>query len=108
MDDMTRAAFKRLLDLARSDTGQARRAANFILAWWNAEGLGGFDLTDLFGQDEAIAKDMATVFAWMASRSNAIYPDEYRSEVEGLIDAWRPGVWARSNGSILADSPASA
>lgn len=68
LDDRTRAAFERLLDLARSDTGQARRAANFILAWWNAESLGGFDLTDLFAQDEAIAKDMATVFAWIASR----------------------------------------
>jgi hypothetical protein len=28
----TRAAFERVLDLANSDTGQARRAASFILA----------------------------------------------------------------------------
>ncbi len=75
MDDKTRAAFERLLDLARSDTGQARRAANFILAWWNAESLGGFDIADLFAQDAAIAADMATVFAWIAHRSNAVYPD---------------------------------
>ncbi|CAN7614251.1 DUF7673 family protein [Devosia sp. LjRoot3] len=108
MDDMTRAAFERLLDLARSDTGQARRAANFILAWWNAESLGAFDIAELFGQDETIAKDMATVFAWIASRSNATYPDEYRSEIEGLIEAWRPEVWARSKGSLLAGSPVSA
>lgn len=33
MDDWTRGAFERLLALAQSDTGQSRRAANFILAW---------------------------------------------------------------------------
>jgi hypothetical protein len=108
MDDITRAAFERLLDLARSDTGQARRAANFILAWWNAESLGGFDIADLFALDVAIAADMATVFAWIAHRSNAVYPDEYRCEIEGIIEAWRPEVWARSQGSAAADSPASA
>lgn len=108
MDDTTRGAFERLLDLARSDTGQARRAANFILAWWNAESLGGFDIADLFAQDAAIATDMATVFAWIAHRSNAVYPDEYRSEIEGIIEAWRPEVWARSQESAAADSPASA
>lgn len=107
MDDTTRAAFGRLLDLARSDTGQARRAANFILAWWNAESLGAFDIADLFSLDSAIANDMATVFAWIARRSNAIYPEEYRLEIEGLIEAWRPEVWARSLGSVSADSPAS-
>lgn len=96
MDENTRAAFERLLDLARSDTGQARRAASFILAWWNAESLGGFDITDLFAVDAAIGRDMAIVFEWIARRSNAIYPEEYRSEIENLIEAWRPEVWARS------------
>ena len=97
----------RRLDFARSDTGQARRAANFILAWWNAESLGGFDIADLFAQDAAVAADMATVFAWIAHRSNAVYPDEYRGEIESLIELWRPEVWARSKGSVAADSPAS-
>ena len=107
MDDTTRAAFERLLDLARSDTGQARRAANFILAWWNAESLGGFDIAELFGQDTAIAADMAKVFGWIAGRSNAVYPEEYRIEIEGLIEAWRPQVWARSKESASADIPVS-
>ncbi|WP_458363772.1 DUF7673 family protein [Brucella intermedia] len=62
MDDWTRCAFERLLALAQRDTGQSRRAANFILAWWNADGLGGFDFADLFGVDSAIAADMGTVF----------------------------------------------
>lgn len=59
MDDWTRAAFERLLKLAQSDTHQSRRAANFLLAWWNADSLGAFDPADLFGVDSAIAADMA-------------------------------------------------
>ncbi|WP_425474078.1 DUF7673 family protein [Sphingomonas montanisoli] len=54
-------ALDRLFDLAASDTGQARRAANFLLAWWNAQDNGGFDLADLFGVDHAVAADMAVV-----------------------------------------------
>ena len=55
MDNETRAAFERLLRIALTDTHQANRVANFVLAWWNAESLGGFDLADLFAVDAAIA-----------------------------------------------------
>ena len=30
------AALERLIGVAQSDTGQSRRAADFLLAWWNA------------------------------------------------------------------------
>jgi len=93
----TRAAFERLLAVARTDTGQARRVANFLLAWWNAESLGGFDLTELFAVDEAIALDMAAVFSWLATQESAVYPTEYRSELEVLIREWRPEVWEQSS-----------
>ena len=96
MDDTTRAALERLFDLARGNTGQARRAANFLLAWWNADSLGGFDLADLFSVDGAVAADMALVFAHVASLSVAAYPDEYRAEIEAIIRLWRPEVWARA------------
>lgn len=96
MDDWTRAAFERLLTLAQSDTGQARRAANFLLAWWNAESLGAFDLADLFGVDSTIAADMATVFTWLAAQGTAVYPTEYRAPIEKLIAEWRPEVWAKA------------
>lgn len=96
MDELTCAAFERLIDLAKSDTGQSRRVANFILAWWNADSLGGFDIADLFALDAAIAADMATVFSWVASRSNAEYPNDYRSDIDAIIEAWRPVVWAQS------------
>ncbi|WP_239801885.1 hypothetical protein [Aquamicrobium sp. NLF2-7] len=96
MDLETRFAFERLLDLARSDTGQARRAADFVLAWWNEASLGRFDMTDLFAVDPDIAEAMATVFSWLSRQSNAVYPTEYRTEMEALIQEWRPDVWAQS------------
>lgn len=99
MDDWTRAAFERLLNLAQSDTGQSRRAANFLLAWWNADSLGGFDMADLFGVDSAIAADMGMVFTWLAGQDVASYPTEYRAAIEALIEQWRPDVWARIKAS---------
>lgn len=91
-----RAAFERLLKIARSDTGQARRTAAFILAWWNADSLGGFDLANLFAVDQAIANDMGTVFNCLARQSQPFYPEEYKAEIEAVIEAWRPEVLAES------------
>ncbi|WP_370360603.1 DUF7673 family protein [Shinella sumterensis] len=96
MTDHERASFERLLKIARSDTGQSRRVAAFILAWWNAGALGGFDLADLFGVDQAIAADMGTVFVCLGRQSEAFYPNEYRTEIEAIIEAWRPEIWASS------------
>jgi hypothetical protein len=39
-------ALERLLRIARGDTGQSRRVANFLLAWHNAEENGGWDPVD--------------------------------------------------------------
>lgn len=96
MDETTRTAFERLLHIARGDTHQSRRVANFVLAWWNADSLGGFDLADLFAVDAAIAQDMAQVFGHVASLSAAEYPSEHRAEIEAVIAQWRPDVWTRS------------
>ena len=70
--------------------------ANFILAWWNADDLSGFDLADIYAVDRAIGQDMATVFTWLAGRSAAEYPDAYRAEIEAIIRLRRPEVWARA------------
>ncbi|MDI4667161.1 MULTISPECIES: DUF7673 family protein [Xanthobacter] len=96
MDETTRAGFERLFTIARSDTGQSRRVAGFVLAWWNAIDLGGFDIADLFAVDNAIAHDMATVFAYVAGRPVAEYPEAYRTEIEDVIRQWRPDVGARA------------
>lgn len=37
------SAIRRLMTIASQDTGQSRRVANFLLAWHNAEGNGGWD-----------------------------------------------------------------
>ena len=60
-------ALERLIDIARGDTGQSRKVANFLLAWWNAEECGGFDLTEVWGVDRSIAADMLSVFALLAA-----------------------------------------
>lgn len=83
-------AFRRLLRLAASDTGQARRVANFILAWWNAGDCGGFDLTDLWNVDAPIAADMAIVFAWIGTSGAQTYPEHHGREIEDLVRLWRP------------------
>ena len=46
-------ALERLLRIARQDTGQARRVADFLLAWHNAEENGGWNLVDLWSVDAA-------------------------------------------------------
>ena len=51
------AAVRRLLEVTRQDTGQSKRVADFLLSRWNATACGGFDPTDLWCVDEALAID---------------------------------------------------
>lgn len=83
-------ALQRLLLVAASDTGQSRKVANFLLAWWNAETCGGFDLTDLWGLDASLRNDAITVFG-MVARVNS-YPDTagFKAEFERMVADWRP------------------
>lgn len=90
MDDNVSSSLDRLLTIARTDSGQARRVANFLLAWWNAEEHGGFDLTDLANVDRTIAEDMATIFTSLAQSPAVYYPDNRRAEIEQIIARWRP------------------
>ena len=90
MEDRVRFALQKLIDIAKNDTGQARRVANFILAWWNADVHGGFDLIDLANVDRDVSEAMATVFTWLARQSDVEYPYAYRSEIEQIIARWRP------------------
>ena len=85
-----KAALERLIAIAQSDTGQARRVADFLLAWWNAGECGGFDLTNVCGVDASIAEDMVIVFGFVA-RANA-YPDAlgFNAEFQSIVRGWRP------------------
>jgi len=90
LPDKSRAALERLIEIAQSDTGQSRIVANFLLAWWNAQECGGFDLAEVWGVDTDIALDMLRVFALVAERHQ--YPDNmgYGTQFEAIVRAWRP------------------
>jgi hypothetical protein len=96
MEPATWAALERLIEVARGDTHQSRYAANFLLAWWNAGELGGFDLTDTWGVDAAIREDMITLFGFVARHSE--YPSAYsfRSEFEDLVRLWQSDFIAKT------------
>lgn len=83
-------ALIRLLDIAVRDTGQSRRVADFLLAWWNAGICGGFDITAAWSLDDSIAEDVIAVFG-LAVRSNS-YPDTlgYGEKFKRAVNAWRP------------------
>lgn len=61
------AAIARLLDIARSDTGQSQRAADFLLAWWNGDDLGHFPVLHLANCDTEISEDMLVIMAYLAN-----------------------------------------
>lgn len=90
MDTETTAAIERLLKIAEHDTGQSGRVAGFLLAWWNAETCGGFDITNAWGCDDVIVQDMVRVFTYAATHRN--YPDAlgFGPQFEQIVRLWRP------------------
>ena len=86
-----RNALDRLIEIARSNTGQARRVANFLLAWWNGEDCGHFPIADLFGVDATIATHMTTIIGFLGQHEGAIYPDAFgrKAEMIELVRRWR-------------------
>jgi hypothetical protein len=92
MTDNEREALARLIAIAKTDSGQARKVAAFLLAWWNAETCGGFDLTDLWSVDTAIAVDMWRVFGLIVRQRD--YPDAlgYSEDFRQIIAQWRPAL----------------
>ena len=83
-------ALLRLLKVAAGDTGQSRKVADFLLAWWNAGSCGGFDITTTWGLDDDLVSDVITVFA-LAARCNS-YPDTlgYADDFKRVVEMWRP------------------
>ncbi|MEB0059342.1 hypothetical protein QN413_21350 [Variovorax sp. LG9.2] len=83
-------ALERLIEIAKGDSGQSRRVADFLLAWWNSGTCGAFDLSNLWAVDAAIADDMVAVVRLIASASR--YPDTlgYKDDFVAIVHAWRP------------------
>lgn len=92
--DAAIAALDRLVVVAQSDTGQSRRVANFLLARWNAGDCGGFDLTDLWMLDRAIADDILTVARLMATRHDYPTATAYGPQFAQRVADWRPRLLA--------------
>ena len=90
MNKNEEAALRRLIQIAKRDTGQSRRVADFLLAWWNAGQCGGFDLTNLYAVDDLIAADMSVVFQMIGRVCK--YPDTlgFTHEFELIVREWRP------------------
>lgn len=90
--DSARAAITRLIPIAMSDTGQSRRVANFLMAWWNGPKLGHFEIADLFGLDLAIANDITTVIGFLRQNDRgAVCIDSlgFADEMQDIIALWR-------------------
>lgn len=87
----TAACLSRLIEVARSDTGQSAKVANFLLAWWNGDDWGHFDVSDIFGLDRAIGIDIATIIGYLADHPGAVYADAFgeREAMSELIGLWR-------------------
>lgn len=95
MQPEEQAALERLIAIAKGDTGQSRRVADFLLAWWNAGDCESFDLTNLWNVDTAILSDLTTVFA-MIGRLHCYpdtlgYKDDFGRDRHGLAPGIRHG-----------------
>jgi hypothetical protein len=82
-------ALARLLEIAKGDTGQSRRVADFLLAWHNADENGGWNPVDLWSVDTAIADDMLKVLNLI--RESHSYPDGlgFEKEIQEVWRLWR-------------------
>lgn len=92
MDNDVRSAVGRLIVIAKSDTGQSRRVADFLLAWWNGADLGHFPIEHLWNVDRAISADMVTIIAYLAQQPCAVYANAFGfdDEITDLARSWRP------------------
>lgn len=83
-------ALKRLIEHAKRDTGQSRRVADFLLAWWNPTNCGRFDMLDTWALDGEIADDVVLVFGLIVRCGK--YPDTlgFDPQFKALVKAWRP------------------
>lgn len=82
----------RLMRIAMGDTGQCRRVADFLLAWHNAEENGGWDPTDLWNVDAAIAEDILTALRLLRMENR--YPGDlgFQKEIDRIWELWRASI----------------
>jgi hypothetical protein len=77
-------ALTRLVWVAKKDTHQGRKVANFLLAWTNARAYGGFDFTDIGGLDCDLRQHIRTVFNYLLD-GGFRYPIQMGQEYENMM-----------------------
>ncbi|MGH9622709.1 MAG: DUF7673 family protein [Bryobacteraceae bacterium] len=83
-------AFARQCTATRRDSGQACRMADFLLAWHNTPENGGWDPTDLWNVDAAIAADMLTMLGAMRAKPGKYSADMgFEPEIQRIWRLWR-------------------
>lgn len=90
MHDRSKSALETLIDIAKGNSDQSEIAADFLLAWWNADSCGGFDLTELWRVDSTLHIEFTYVFTYLLQ--NYRYPDElgYRTDFMEILKRRRP------------------
>ncbi|MCP1845772.1 hypothetical protein ACVIHI_008763 [Bradyrhizobium sp. USDA 4524] len=82
MNDATRAAFERLLHIARCDIGRLRHVANFILGVLETRRI---RPVRIFAVDHDIARDMATIIGGLVEFLVRNVQKAFRAEIAKLI-----------------------
>lgn len=80
---------ERLMVHARRNSGQGRRVADPLPAWWNSGGCGAFDRTSLWSLGTAIVADMTILFGLIGRIHR--YPDilGYEAKFKAIVQGWR-------------------
>ena len=88
--EMVGDALDLLIPVARSDTHQSRRVANFLLAWWDGSRLGHFPIVDVAATDRELGEAMTIIQLFLAQNSME-YANLWgrRKDMEDIIDLWR-------------------
>ena len=94
MNTNQRQALERLIAIAKRNTGQCRRVADFLLSWFNGPVCGGWGVTDVWHLDSEILEDLFTVLAFISERT--IYPDTlgYYDDMQEIARLWRPHLFS--------------
>lgn len=87
------AALHRLIKVARRDTGQSQKVADFILAWHNSISCGKWDVTDIWCLDADLRFDIISLIGYMSNCTT--YPTDLvpREMIEDIGKRWRPQIF---------------
>lgn len=96
MNTNQKLALERLIAIAKRDTGQCGRVANFLLSWWNADTCGGWQVTDVWSLDRSIYDDILVVIGLI--RQEWKYPPGlgYNKDFQEILKQWRPQFFTES------------